>query len=239
MPAQCVCRLLLFGWMVWEALAKSLPDLPVGKSPYGGCSTMRRWEWLHFPGLFAAAALLFSACVKSVDIKYLCSDWPLKAGLILVRGLRGPHWCCYAEIQAWNPVVMSGTTMSETAGWLQVQWSIFQKHLKLRRSAISGRFWAAAALKTWMFILLGWRGILCNYDALFTLEAILSAPVIAVCAGSTHTPSSDLRCFSEFVYESGILKCAEPCSQPPGGKQEHVASIPVFDLHYFSVKMTI
>lgn len=96
---------------------------------------------------FAAAALSFSACVKSVDIKYLCSDWPLKAGLILVRGLRGPHWCCYAEIQAWNPVVMSGTTMSETAGWLQVQWSIFQKHLKLRRSAISGRIWSRSSFK--------------------------------------------------------------------------------------------
>lgn len=54
MPAQCVCRSLLLGWMVWEALAKSLPDLPVGESPSGGggaCSTMRRWEWLHFHGL--------------------------------------------------------------------------------------------------------------------------------------------------------------------------------------------
>lgn len=90
-----------------------------------------------------------------------------------------------------------------------------------------------------MFILLGWSGILCNYDALFMLEAFLSAPVIAVCAGSTHTPSSDLRCFSEFVYESSTLKCAEPGSQPPGGKQEHLASIPVFNLYYFSVKMAI
>lgn len=53
MPAHWVYRSLLLGWMVWEALAKSLPDLPVGESPYvgGGCSTMRRWEWLHFYGL--------------------------------------------------------------------------------------------------------------------------------------------------------------------------------------------
>lgn len=90
-----------------------------------------------------------------------------------------------------KPSCQVRTTMSETAGWLQVQWSIVQKHEKLRRSAISGRFLKPQMpKKTWMFILLGWRGILCNYDALFTLEAILSAPMITVCAGRTNTPSS-------------------------------------------------
>lgn len=44
-------------------------------------------------------------------------------------------------------------------------------------------------------------------------------------AGRTNTPSSDLRCFCAFAYESAILWYAEPCSQPPGGKPEHFASL--------------
>lgn len=79
--------------------------------------------------------------------------------------------------------------------------------------------------QTWMFILLGWRGILCNYDALFTLEAIISAPMITVCAGSANTHTVHFECFCAFVDDSEILKHSEPCSQPPGGEQEHLATV--------------
>lgn len=81
MPAQCVCRLLLFGWMVWEALAKSLPDLPVGESPYvGGMQHNEEMGVVVFFWPFAAAALSYSACVKSVDI----------------------GWCISARIRRWR-----------------------------------------------------------------------------------------------------------------------------------------
>lgn len=60
-----------------EALAKSLPDLPVGKSPYAGGGGGRGWMQhneqmgvvaFSWPFFAAAAALPDSACVKNVDV---------------------------------------------------------------------------------------------------------------------------------------------------------------------------
>lgn len=58
--------------MVWEALAKSLPDLPVGESPYGRGGGMQHNEEMGvvaFLWPLTAAALSCSARVEDVGVR--------------------------------------------------------------------------------------------------------------------------------------------------------------------------
>lgn len=135
-----------------------------------------------------------------------------------------------------KPSCQVRTTMSETAGWLQVQWSIVQKHEKLRRSAISGRFWSRRCLKK-HGCLSCWAGeeyyvIMMHYSRwkLFYLhqwsQSVLEEQTLPV----------HIKGFCAFSDDSEILKYSDPCSQPPGGKQEHLASVPCLQSPLFSCK---
>lgn len=115
--------------MVWEALAKSLPDLPVGESPYGGgCSTMGGdGSGCIFMAFRSRSAFMFV-------LRMLISDDGFVLGLstggwidIREGAHRGPPRCCCAEAR--TTVVMPGTIMGEQGGF----GSVVQKHPKQRK----------------------------------------------------------------------------------------------------------
>lgn len=151
---------------------------------------MRRWEWLHFYGLsqprrfhiLHAWRTLISDDVFvlrfAAEGRINIREGPQRTTLMLLicrdPGLKPS--CHVRNNNEWNGRVAAGPNDL----YSRSIWSWEDRPSQ-------GGSEAAAALKTWMFIVLGWRGILCNYDALFTLEAILSAPMITVCAVSTNT----------------------------------------------------
>lgn len=228
MPAQCVCRLLLFGWMVWEALAKSLPDLPVGKSPYGGDAA----QWGDGSGCIFLAFRSRGAFIfrprkeRWYRMMYLCSDSPLKAGLIFVRGLRGPSLmllcrgpglkpsCQVRTNNEWNSRVAPGPMIYSPKAWGA------EKIGHLRRGS------EAAAAKKKHGCLSCWAGeeyyvIMMHYSRwkLFYLHRWSQSAL------EEQTLPVHIKGFCAFADDSEILKYSDPCSQPPGGKQEHLASV--------------
>lgn len=147
---------------------------------------MSRWEWLRFHGLSLprrfdtprARAPLIS--VDGFGLRLAAEGW-----IDIPEGPRRPRLMLFCRDPGLEP---SCDVRNEWSSGGPPGPGLDPDGPSLGASE------AAAASETWMSPLLGRRASLCNCDdALFRLEAALSAPMIPACAGRTNPPRPGLR----------------------------------------------